>query len=77
MKECSRCHRVLPESEFYKNISSKDGLQFWCKSCSNDYDKNVRHLKNKGKMGDGNPALAEFTLANLSTNCGNAAIQEN
>ena len=65
MKECSRCHRVLPESEFYKNISSKDGLQFWCKSCSNDYDKNVRHLKNKGKMGDENPALAEFTPRQL------------
>ena len=65
MKECSRCHRELPESEFYKNISSKDGLQCWCKSCTNDYDKYVRPFKNKEKMGDGNPALAEFTPRQL------------
>jgi len=60
MKKCSRCHRELPESEFYKNISYKDGLQCWCKSCANDYNKYVRSFKNKEKMGDGNPALAEF-----------------
>lgn len=65
MKKCSRCHRELPESEFYKNISSKDGLQCWCKSGSNDYDKYVRSFKNKGKMGDGNHALAEFTPRQL------------
>lgn len=53
MKKCSRCHRELPESEFYKNISSKDGLQSWCKSCTNDYDKNVRLSRIKKKMGDG------------------------
>lgn len=64
MKECSRCHRVLPESEFYKNIRSKDGLQCWRKSCVNDYDKYVRS-NNKEKMGDGNPALAEFTPRQL------------
>lgn len=51
MKECSRCHRELPESEFSKNISTKDGLQFWCKSCLNDYKKYVRHFKNKEKNG--------------------------
>lgn len=65
MKECSKCHRVLPESEFYKNVSTKDGFQYWCKSCVNDYYKNVRSFKNKEKMGDGNPALAEFTPRQL------------
>ena len=65
MKECKRCHRLLPESEFYKNIKAKDGLQSWCKSCVNDYDKNVRPFKEKTKMGGGNPALAEFTPRQL------------
>lgn len=49
MKECKRCHRQLPETEFYKNISAKDGLQFWCKQCLNDYDNNVRPYKNGGQ----------------------------
>lgn len=66
MKECKRCHRQLPETEFYKNISAKDGLQSWCKSCINDYDKNVRPFKEKNKNGGGgNPALAEFTPRQL------------
>ena len=51
MKECKRCHRQLPETEFYKNIRAKDGLQSWCKSCINDYDKNVRPFKEKNKNG--------------------------
>ena len=53
MKECKRCHRQLPETEFYKNISAKDGLQNWCKSCINDYDKNVRTFKEKNKNREG------------------------
>ena len=60
MKECKRCHRQLPET------SAKDGLQYWCKSCINDYDKNVRPFKEKNKNGGGgNPALAEFTPRQL------------
>ena len=84
MKECKRCHRQLPETEFYKNISAKDGLQYWCKSCINDYDKNVRPFKEKNKNGGGgNPALAGIPrfrrspLASLSTSCGSGGIREN
>ena len=58
MKECKRCHRQLPETEFYKNISAKDGLQSWCKSCVNDYDKNVRPFKKKNKNGGGRESRA-------------------
>lgn len=65
MKECSKCHRVLPESEFYKDRSRKDGLNHRCKSCIKNYNKNVRTFKNKEKMGDKNPALAEFTPRQL------------
>lgn len=33
MKKCSCCQKELPESEFWKNRSAKDGLQHCCKSC--------------------------------------------
>ena len=32
-KRCRRCKRWKAESEFYKNKSCKDGLQFRCKAC--------------------------------------------
>ena len=32
-KVCSRCKRELPISEFSKDKSSKDGLQYCCKKC--------------------------------------------
>jgi len=34
-KRCRRCKRWKTESEFYKNRSCKDGLQFRCKACAN------------------------------------------
>lgn len=37
MKTCPKCKRELPEAEFFKNRSRRDGLQDWCKSC-------MRHL---------------------------------
>ena len=79
MKECKRCHRQLPETEFYKNISAKDGLQSWCKSCINDYDKNVRPFKEKNKNGGGAgiPRFRRSPLASLSTSCVSGGIREN
>ena len=32
-KRCSGCHKELPLTEFWKNKSSHDGLQAYCKSC--------------------------------------------
>lgn len=32
-KRCSGCHQDLPLSEFWKNRSSPDGLQAYCKAC--------------------------------------------
>ncbi len=34
-KRCRRCKNWKTESEFYKNRSFKDGLQFQCKACAN------------------------------------------
>lgn len=33
-KKCTKCKKVLPISEFYKNRSTKDGLSRWCKDCT-------------------------------------------
>lgn len=33
-KQCSKCKRILPRSEFSKNRGAKDGLFGWCKPCS-------------------------------------------
>jgi hypothetical protein len=34
-KVCRKCGRELPLSEFHKKSSAKDGLQPFCKECSN------------------------------------------
>ena len=34
-KRCSHCKQILPLSEFHKNRSYRDGLQYWCKVCNN------------------------------------------
>ena len=34
MRKCSRCSRMLPTSEFTKYPRSRDGLTYWCKSCT-------------------------------------------
>lgn len=39
MKECSKCHRLLSFSLFYRNKNYKDGYSYWCSSCVKD---NVR-----------------------------------
>lgn len=35
LKKCSKCGRELPVSEFWKNASTEDGLQTYCKECGN------------------------------------------
>lgn len=32
-KKCTRCHRVLPLYEFYRDYSSTDGYQTICADC--------------------------------------------
>ena len=34
LKKCSKCGRELPVSEFWKNASTEDGLQTYCKAVS-------------------------------------------
>lgn len=39
MKRCNRCGRELDESEFNKNIRTKDGLQYYCKECQRELNR--------------------------------------
>jgi len=39
MKRCPKCKMVKDESEFYKNVSNKDGLDSWCKVCRREANK--------------------------------------
>lgn len=34
-KKCAHCGQVKPVTEFYKDSHTRDGLQSWCKQCSN------------------------------------------
>lgn len=34
-KKCAHCGQEKPVTEFYKDSHTKDGLQSWCKQCSN------------------------------------------
>ena len=65
MKECTKCHRTLPESDFYKKSGSPDGLQYECKECQSEY-QHKRYAKVVGaNRVFSNPDLARFTPRQL------------
>lgn len=52
LKLCTKCLREYPPTSeyFYKHPNTKDGLQSWCKSCSNEsrgkwHEKNKKYMK--------------------------------
>jgi len=50
MKICNTCKKVKPVSEFCKRYTSKDGLNYSCRSCiSNHYFSKREYYQNKGK----------------------------
>ena len=62
-KKCTKCGMEKPLSEFALNRRAKDGLQYYCKDCSNRVNSE-RYWRKKG--GDCinkvylNPKLADF-----------------
>lgn len=42
-KRCRKCEQTLPSGEFGKRKASVDGLQSWCKPCTQQYKKD-RHV---------------------------------
>lgn len=51
-KTCTRCHRALPRSEFYRNPKTPDKLNYWCKTCIGE---SVLALRAQRKAGKGTP----------------------
>ena len=46
-KKCTKCGRVLPISEFNKSRRHKDGLQYYCRDCQHETNREVTSLKKK------------------------------
>lgn len=42
LKKCTECYKEKPYSEFYKNATTKDKKQKWCKTC---IDNRIRELR--------------------------------
>lgn len=64
MKECTKCHRMLPESEFYKKSGTPDGLQYVCKDCQKEYQHKRNSMGGANRVFS-NPDLARFTPRQL------------
>ena len=45
MKECPRCHQILPEYNFSKDKSKNDGLSCYCKKCKREHIKEYRKAR--------------------------------
>ncbi len=47
-KKCSKCKEEKPRSAFYTDKNRKDGLQYWCRKCTNK-DQKRRNNTPEGK----------------------------
>ena len=49
MKQCSKCKEQKYKEEFKKNKGTKDGLHYYCKQCSREYQNSryQKHYKEK------------------------------
>jgi hypothetical protein len=57
-KSCSKCGQEKPHSDFCLRKKSKDGLNWWCKSCSADYLRSWK-LSNPDKKREANKRWRE------------------
>lgn len=53
MKRCCRCGELKPESEFNKRTRSSDGLEYSCRECTKEYQREWRR-KNPEKVTEHN-----------------------
>lgn len=47
-KQCNRCERVLPRSDFYKSSACHDGLHYQCKDCRRAEDSSRKRADRHG-----------------------------
>jgi|SRR5208283_420346 len=85
-KLCSRCKKIKPVSEFYRNLKSKDGLRYECKECQSNYRKIYsqlfkEHIAKVKKAYDqseaGKKRKAKFMSKYYSTEKGKETIKKN
>ena len=50
-KQCRRCKKRKPLTEFHKNASSHDGLARWCKTCKTKAAKESRQKRASSRRG--------------------------
>jgi len=53
MKQCRKCGRILPVSEFYVDSTMADGLRGFCKKCWCDYNRAYRQAHKEEERADG------------------------
>ena len=46
LKKCSKCKMECLKLNFYKDITRKDGLRIYCKSCTNQHHNNRKEQRN-------------------------------
>jgi len=61
VKICSHCNMEKPPSDFSKRKASKDGLQNWCKKCTNKYFGKKQYTEQEHKKIEQNPIISEQT----------------
>lgn len=54
-KRCPKCGRELPSEAFRPREESKDGLQSWCKECTNEGSRRYMATKKAEKNGEAIP----------------------
>ena len=79
MKECTKCHRFLAESEYSKDRSHKDGLNSWCKQCKNEYIRefHLKRVENKLCYDCGTPLTDKDKQKRFCLRCYNKRLGQN
>lgn len=72
LKTCSKCKEEKPRSEFHKNKSMEDGLQYRCKPCQKQamaqyYKENSEKKKQSVKQNRKNQPAAVYKIENTKT----------
>ena len=71
MKECPRCHKFFPLSEFYIDRAKRDGLRSYCKKCSREHNiqYHQKRLENNLCYDCGNPLPEEWETKRFCPIC--------
>ena len=69
MKECTKCHRTLPEGDFYKKAGSPDGLQYVCKECQKEYQHKLNSMGGGRTASSPTPTLPGSPRASSWKSC--------